>query len=157
MTGTMRLTVSSSASSRTVENITLKQTGQKKVHIVAWIYGMVLVKCDSNGCNDWLHSLLNKCWLRWIRYLNSGKLQGGTGVQCRGGGKGESRFKEVLTCKRFRVNNELNGLWLTSRTGMGDKIKKTKQFFHQISIRELARGLRTERKIEQWQLHVAFG
>ena len=32
-------------------------------------------------------------------------------MQCRGGGgKGESRFKEVLTCKRFRVNNELNGL-----------------------------------------------
>ena len=29
---------------------------------------------------------------------------------CRGGGKGEPRFKDVLTCKRFRVNNELNGL-----------------------------------------------
>ena len=153
----MRLAVSSSASSRTVENITLKQTGQKLVHMVAWMYGMILAKCDSNGCNDWLHSLLNNCWLRWKRYLNSRKLQGGSGVQCSGVGKGESRFKEDLTCKRFRVNNELNGLWLTSQTRMGDKIKKTKHFFHQIPLRELARGLRTERKIERWQLHVAFG
>ena len=127
--------------------------------MVAWVYGMVLVKCDcdSDDCNDWLHSLLNKCWLRWKRYLNSGKLQRGIDMQCRGGGKGESRFQQVLTCKRFRVSNELNGLWLTSRMGMKDKIKKRKHFFFTKSILEsLLEGYELKGKKERWELNVAF-